>query len=74
MSLNFVLPLLVLMIAYDLSIHIIYLLGFEDFFLKRKINYWPRWHWRGRKYQLFWATYWSIALILALIYILSLWV
>jgi len=60
--------IIALMILYDLSIHIIYLLGKEDFFLKRKLNYWPQWH--GVKYQIFWTIYWGITLILMLIYII----
>ena len=49
------------MIAYDLSIHLIYLFGEENFFLRHNINYWP--NWTGRQYQIFWSIFWGIALV-----------
>lgn len=58
-----------LMIFYDLSIHAVYLFGFEKFLLKRKINFWPELN--GKKYQIFWTTYWGIAFILAFLYIFT---
>lgn len=63
-----ILYLLAIMIFYDFSVHVIYLLKFEKFFLKRKINYWPEWG--GKKYQIFWSIYYGIALALLLIYLL----
>lgn len=67
LMISFIPYILALMIIYDFSIHLIYLLGMEEFFLKRKINYWPEWE--GRKYQVFWSIFWGIALVLILIYI-----
>ena len=67
MPLKTVLYILAIMIFYDLSIHLLYMAGFEQFFLKRKINYWPELH--GKKYQVFWAAYWGIAFIIILIYL-----
>mgnify|MGYP001588650619 CR=1 FL=1 len=67
MNMDFILYILLIMIFYDLSIHLIYLLGFEKFFLGRRINYWPEWS--GRKYQRFWSGFWGLAFILLLIYI-----
>ncbi len=68
MKLDFILYILAVMIFYDLSIHLIYLLGFEKFFLERKINYWPAWS--GHKYQIFWSLYWGTAFILFLVHFL----
>ncbi len=55
------------MVAYDLLIHIIYLFGWEHFFLKRKLHFWPEWH--GLKYQAFWTLFWGAALCLLLSYL-----
>lgn len=61
--------ILLVMIGYDLLIHLVYLCGFEQFFLKRKINFWPEWI--GRKYQIFWSLFWGTAFALVLGYILQ---
>ena len=63
------------MILYDLLIHIVWLLKIEDFFLKRKLNFWPNFG-KGKKYnrnlyQTFWTIYWGVALLLAVILILN---
>ncbi len=58
-----------LMIAYDLSIHLIYLVGKENFFIDRKINYWPNFGGHRRAYQIFWSVYWATAFILLLLYL-----
>lgn len=60
--------LVLIMILYDLSIHLIYFFKKENFFLKRKINYWPEWS--GRKYQTFWILFWGTAFMALLVYIL----
>lgn len=52
------------MILYDLSIHLIFLFGKQDFWLKRGINYWPEGS--KRQYQIFWSAFWSIAFLLLL--------
>ncbi|MBN1503058.1 hypothetical protein JW930_05930 [Candidatus Woesearchaeota archaeon] len=62
---------LLVMLAYDLSIHIIYLFRKEQFFFKRKINYWPDFgqgkNFNRLKYDLFWTVYWGIAFILIIL-------
>jgi hypothetical protein len=50
------------MVAYDLSIHLVYLFKKEQFFLERSINFWPEWS--GRPYQIFWCLFWGIAFVL----------
>lgn len=55
------------MIVYDLSIHLVYTFEWDEKIIKKKLNWWPPW--LGLKYQIFWITYWGIALILMLIYI-----
>lgn len=69
MNLDFIPYLIAAMIFYDVSIHFIYLIGRERFFIDRKINYWPLWS--GHKYQIFWTIYWGTALILTLIYLIT---
>ncbi len=64
------------MIFYDLSIHIVYLFGKQNFFLKRKLNYWPEWNRSDMKranlrYQQFWSLFWGIAFILLLVYLVK---
>ena len=63
---NFLLGIVGAMIAYDLSIHLIYLCKWEQYFIANKINYWP--NWTGRGYQIFWSIYWTIPLALLLVY------
>lgn len=55
------------MVAYDWSIHLVYLFGKERLFLDRKINYWP--NWTGHKYQVFWSIFWGTAFVLLLFYL-----
>lgn len=57
--------LVIAMVVYDLSIHLLYLFGLETFFLRRGLNYWPEW--TGRKYQAFWSCFWGTALIILLL-------
>ena len=68
MNIEILLYLVLAMIIYDFSIHLIYLLGKEKPFLKRRINYWPEWP--GRKYQIFWTLFWGLASIILLSYII----
>lgn len=63
------------MILYDLSIHLAYLFGKDEFLLDRNINWWPTFwtkkkgfNWRA--YQRFWGTYWGIAFVLMVIYLI----
>lgn len=71
------LPYIVLaMVIYDLSIHLVYLLDKQNFFLDRHLNYWPEWRGKDQKagrrhYQQFWSFYWSTAAVLLLIYLLN---
>ncbi len=60
--------IIIVMIIYDLSIHLAYLLNLDKSIIKRKLNWW--FNWWGLKYQVFWIIYWSIALILMIIYVL----
>ena len=65
------LPYIVLaMIAYDFSIHLIYLLGKQDFFLKRNLNYWPE-RISKKRYQQFWTTFWGTAVVLLLAHLVN---
>ncbi|TSC69463.1 MAG: hypothetical protein G01um101456_144 [Parcubacteria group bacterium Gr01-1014_56] len=66
---DFFLYIVLGMIGYDLLIHLIYFFGVEQFFLKRKINFWPEWS--GLKYQTFWTLFWGIAFLSLLIYMLG---
>ncbi len=63
------------MILYDLAIHLVYLFKIEDFFLKRKINFWPNFgkgkQFKRDKYQLFWTVYWLVAFVLVLLLIFT---
>ena len=62
-------PYIVLaMIFYDLSIHFVFLVGWSDWILERKINWWQRFI--KIDYQVFWNVYWGIAFILMLMYVL----
>lgn len=63
-----IIPIIIIfMIIYDLSIHLVYTFNKDKLLIKSKLNWWPPWY--GIKYQVFWITYWSIALILMLIHI-----
>ena len=62
------------MIVYDFSIHLIFLLKKQDFFLDRGLNYWPEW--KDDKnatvyYQRFWTAYWGLAWVLLILYLVS---
>jgi len=61
--------IIIAMIVYDLSIHLIYLLNANEWIIKRKLNWWLNW-W-GLKYQIFWIIYWLIALMLMIIYVVQ---
>lgn len=69
MNLDFIPYIIATMILYDVSIHFIYLIKKDRFFIDRKINYWLLWS--GYKYQIFWTIYWGIALILSIIYLIT---
>ncbi len=64
-----------LMIFYDLSIHFVYLLGFEKKIIEKKINWWPNWDRWGKverkQYQIFWNSFWGTALVLMIIALLN---
>lgn len=62
--------LVIAMIIYDFSIHLIFLLGKQDYFLNRKLNYWPEWSGANSKlrYQQFWTAYWGFAALLLIAY------
>lgn len=49
MNIDYLIYIVALMIFYDLSIHFVYLIRKEDFFLKRRLNWWPRWDLWGIK-------------------------
>ena len=72
MSIEIIPYIVTLMIFYDLSIHLVYLFKKEDFFLKRNLNWWPKWDRWGKKerdfYQIFWNFYWGTAFLLMIIY------
>jgi len=74
MSIDIILYIITLMIFYDFSIHLVYLFKKEEFFLKRKLNWWPKWDMWGKKermfYQIFWNTYWGSAFILMVLYLI----
>ncbi len=67
MNTNTLLYIILGMIFYDFSIHLIYFFKKEQFFLKRRMNYWP--DWTGHKYQVFWALFWGSAFIMLLLYV-----
>ena len=71
--LEFIPYIVTFMILYDWSIHLVYLAGKEDYFFKRKINWWPNWdRWEKKeriRYQIFWNVYWGSAFLLMIIYI-----
>jgi len=61
------------MILYDLSIHFVYLIKKEKYFLDRNLNWWPNFPKLKEKidniYQLFWNIYWGIAFLLMAVYL-----
>ena len=66
-----ILSILVLMIFYDFSLHLIEVLGWEKFLYPRRnifSYYWPvasnRQH-----YNIGWTVYWGVAFLLMLVYI-----
>lgn len=72
---GFIPCIVTVMILYDLSIHIVYLFGKENFFLERHLHWWPKWDLsqnKGkRQYQIFWTSFWGIAFLLMLTYVHS---
>lgn len=63
-----------LMVLYDFSVHVIFMFHKEDFFLSRHLNYWPEWKDKTVskvRYQQFWTIYWGVAAILLLIYLIN---
>ena len=64
------LSIIALMIFYDLSIHLVYLFRKDKFLLKSKFIWWPNWQKWGEKeqhqYQVFWSTFWAVALVLTM--------
>ena len=63
--------IVIAMVAYDLSIHLIYLLRKETFFIERGLNHWPDWPGHNHAYQIFWSTYWGTAFVLLLTYLIT---
>ncbi len=66
--------IVLVMIAYDFSIHLIFLLKKQHLFLDRGLNYWPEWKDKNisqRRYQQFWSLFWSTAFVLLLVYLLN---
>lgn len=62
------------MIAYDLSVHLIFLLGKENIFIDSGLNYWPEWKDKTKsklRYQQFWSLFWGTAFVLLLIYLIK---
>lgn len=62
------------MIIYDWSVHLIFLFGKQKAFMNRKLNYWPEWKDKTKsklRYQQFWSLFWGIAFVLLLIYLLN---
>ena len=68
---EYILLIVIVMIGYDLSIHLIYLIGKDKFFLHNRINYWPNWSGHGHAYQIFWSCFWAIALALLMVYAIT---
>jgi len=83
--LNIILYVLVVMIFWDFSLHLIELLGWAEKFIKSKSifsYYYPHFRWKktstgpverenwGKLYQRFWVTYWGLAFILLVIYLI----
>lgn len=62
------------MIIYDLSIHFLYLIKKEKFFLDHKLNWWPNFPKLEKKYesiyQVFWNVFWAVALLLMVAYLI----
>jgi len=86
MNLDFILYILLAMIFWDFSAHLIELLGWVEKFTKSKSifsYYYPHFRWMKvpngvkerpdwrKKYQRFWVCFWGLAFIFLLIYILS---
>ena len=72
MNQDFLLYIVALMILYDLSIHIIYLLKIDEYLLKNNLNYWPNFKKYSKNiYQLFWTIYWGGAFIILIFYFLQ---
>ena len=72
MALDIILYVLLIMVFYDFSLHLLeFVLGRNR---ARKIKYyWPRFLIGKRKtYTKFWTIYWGIAFFLILIYIITL--
>ncbi|MBI5457360.1 hypothetical protein HY971_01380 [Candidatus Kaiserbacteria bacterium] len=63
--------IVITMVAYDLSIHLIYLFQRETFFIQRKLNYWPNWPGHDHNYQIFWSIFWGTAFALLVTYTLT---
>jgi hypothetical protein len=70
-----ILYILGFMIFYNLLIHVVWLFKLEDFFLSRKINFWPNFgkekSFNRTYYQIFWTVYWMVALTLVILFILK---
>lgn len=86
MNLDFILYILAVMIFWDLSLHIIMILGW-DIKLTRSRSifsyYFPHLRWKKtpngpverenwrRTYDRFWITYWGLAFILLIVYLIT---
>ena len=72
MALDVILYIVGVMIFYDFSLHLLRLImGLEK---ARKIKYyWPTFLiGKTKRYEIFWAVYWGIALVLVIVYIMTL--
>ncbi len=85
MNLDFILYILAVMIFWDFSLHVIELLNLAPKFTRSKSifsYYFPHLRWRKslngpierenwrKLYNCFWTTYWGIAFILLIIYLI----
>ncbi len=85
MNLDFILYILAAMVFWDFSCHVIELLNWSPKFTRSKSifsYYWPHLRWRKtpngpverenwkKLYDRFWVTYWGLAFILLIIYLI----
>jgi len=85
MGIDIILYILAVMILWDFSLHIIELLGLDIKFIKSKSilsYYYPHFRWIktpegpierrnwNKFYQRFWTTYWGMAFLLLLFYLI----
>jgi hypothetical protein len=54
--------IVILMISYDLLIHLAHLIFTREYLMSKRIIFWPVLY--GRMYDYYWSVYWGIVLIL----------